>query len=258
MELVIWVIFETICVLAHLLMSMIPVADPVWGWTLSAYSQVFITLISIYIFRSYLCKEPALRSLGRKELKYCVWAAVIGVGICLGHRALLLFFLDFVEKSLRDIGEVSISNNAVFVNTLPGILYMALLGPATEDIFYRGVIFHVARQRRGNLYAVLISSFLFAIWHLNGVQFISALFMGVIIGYAVILTDNVYIGVVIHVVNNAFSLFNGAVLNKLWDFEGSFAFAPIGIGILLLVFGILMLRRETRKVAWQMRAEKEQ
>lgn len=87
MELVIWVIFETICVLAHLLMSMIPVADPVWGWTLSAYSQVFITLISIYIFRSYLCKEPALRSLGRKELKYCVWAAVIGVGICLGQFA---------------------------------------------------------------------------------------------------------------------------------------------------------------------------
>lgn len=168
-------------------MSMIPVADPVWGWTLSAYSQVFITLISIYIFRSYLCKEPALCSLGRKELKYCVWAAVIGVGICLGHRALLLFFLDFVEKSLRDIGGVSISNNAVFVNTLPGILYTALLGPATEDIFYRG-----------------------------------------------------------------------AVLNKLWDFEGSFAFAPIGIGILLLVFGILMLRRETRKVAWQIRAEKGQ
>ena len=133
MELVIWVVFETICVLAHLLMSMIQVADPVWGWTLSAYSQVFITLISIYIFRSYLCKEPALCSLGRKELKYCVWAAVIGVGICLGHRALLLFFLDFVEKSLRDIGGVSISNNAVFVNTLPGILHEALLGPATEQ-----------------------------------------------------------------------------------------------------------------------------
>lgn len=156
-------------------------------------------------------------------------------------------FWSFVMQSLRDIGEAAMSSQAAFLNTFPGILYESLLGPVTEEIFFRGIIFHVARKKRGNLYAVLISSFLFAIGHLNGIQFLSALFMGVVIGYAVILTDNVYIGIVIHVVNNTFSIFNSHVINKLWNLEGGVVFAPVCFGILLLAFGVLMLRREARK-----------
>lgn len=175
---------------------------------------LLVNIISINIFRNFLCKTVGLRSANRKELKYCIWAIVIGIELCLGHRIFFLFFGNFVVQSLEGIGEVSISNQAVFLNMFPGILYGALLGPVTEEIFFRGIIFHVARQKRGNLYAVLISGFLFAIGHLSGIQFISALLMGVIIGYAVILTDNVYIGVVIHVANNAFSFFNSNVLNK--------------------------------------------
>lgn len=94
-----------------------------------------------------------------------------------------------------------ISRQTAFAGTFLGILYGGLIMPVIEEIFFRGVIFHTARQKRGNLYAVLISSFLFAIGHLNGVQFISGIFM-----------------------------------------------VPIWLGILLLVFGILMLRREARKV----------
>lgn len=249
MELVIWLVFETIFVTGHLFISMIPVSDPVWAGTFTMYGQVLISILSIYIFRGYLCQAPDLRSFGRKEWKYCAWAAAIGAGVCLGHRILFLIFMEFSIQSLKDIGETVIMNQALFLNTIQGILYETILGPVTEEIFFRGIIFHVARKKRGNLYAVLISSFLFAIGHLNGIQFLTALFMGVVIGYAIILTDNVYIGIVIHVVNNAFSVFYSNVLNKLWNFEGSLVFVPIGFGILLLVFCILMLRRETRKAA---------
>ena len=177
-----------------------------------------------------------------------MWAVVIGVGICLGHRILFFLFFDFVVHSLEDIGEVVISRQTAFAGTFLGLLYGGLIMPVIEEIFFRGVIFHTARQKRGNLYAVLISSFLFAIGHFNGVQFISGIFMGLIIGYAIVLTGNVYIGVVIHVANNSFSYLNIHVLNKLWNLEEEFIMAPIWLGILLLVFGILMLRRETRKV----------
>lgn len=127
------------------------------------------------------------------------------------------------------------------------MLYEALLAPVTEEIFCRGIIFPVARQKRGNLYAVIVSSILFALVHFNGVQFISALFMGVVIGYAIILTDNVYIGVVIHAVNNSFSIFNRDILNKIWGLDYGHALVSIFIGIILFIFGVLMLRREAYK-----------
>jgi len=138
-------------------------------------------------------------------------------------------------------------DQALFLATVPGMLYETLLGPITEEFIFRGIIFPVARQKRGNLYAIIISSIFFALGHFNGVQFITALFMGAVIGYAVILTDNIYIGVVIHVVNNSFSLFNVNILNRFWGLNYSQTLIQVSVGCMLLLFGILMLRREAGK-----------
>ena len=79
----------------------------------------------------------------------------------------------------------------------------------------------------------------------DGIQFISAMFAGVIIGYAIILTDNVYIGIIIHAVNNSFSFFNASVLNdKVWSMYSGNEFIQMAVGIIILIIGILMLRWE--------------
>lgn len=176
-----------------------------------------------------------------------MWAVVIGIGVCLGHRICFLLLMDFVKQGFQDIGETVITGQAMFLATVPGVLYETLLGPITEEFIFRGIIFPVARQKRGNLYAIIISSIFFAIGHLNSVQFIAALFMGAVIGYAVILTDNIYIGVVIHVVNNTFSFFNVNVLNKFLGLNYSQMLIQVFVGCILLLFGILMLRREAGK-----------
>ena len=126
----------------------------------------------------------------------------------MGIESFFWIFIGFAEQSLRDIGEVVLTNVAMISTTVPGILYVALLAPVTEELVLRGIIFPVARQKRGNLYAIIISSIFFALIHMNGIQLITGLFMGVIIGYAIVLTDNVYIGIIIHAVNNSFSFFN--------------------------------------------------
>ena len=81
------------------------------------------------------------RLISKKGLKCCVWATVIGIGVCLGHRIFFLIFKGFVEQSLRDIGEVVLTNEEMFSATVPGILYVALLAPVTEELILRGIIF---------------------------------------------------------------------------------------------------------------------
>ena len=245
MEFTIWIVYMIIMNVVHTLTVVIPVSDPMWQVGLSLYSQVGANILCIYIFRKYLYHKNGLRLISKKGLKCCVWATVIGIGVCLGHRIFLLLFIGFVEQSLMDIGEVVITNQVMILATVPGILYEALLGPVTEELVLRGIIFPVARQKRGNLYAIIISSIFFALIHMNGIQLITGLFMGVIIGYAIVLTDNVYIGIIIHAVNNSFSLFNAGVLNdKVWSMYSDGGFIQIVVGIIILIIGILMLRWE--------------
>ena len=218
MEFTVLIVYMIIANVLHTLMGVIPVSDPMWRVGLSLYSQIGANILCIYIFRKYLYHKNGLRLISKKGLKCCVWATVIGIGVCLGHRIFFWIFIGFAEQSLRDIGEVVLTNVAMISTTVPGILYVALLAPVTEELVLRGIIFPVARQKRGNLYAIIISSIFFALTHMNGIQLISGLFMGVIIGYAIVLTDNVYIGIIIHAVNNSFSLFNAGVLNdKVWS-----------------------------------------
>lgn len=246
MEFAILIVYMIIGNVLHTLMLVIPVSDPMWRLGLSLYSQIGANILCIYIFRKYLYHKNGLRLISKKGLKCCVWAMVIGIGVCLGHRIFFLLFIGFVEQSLKDIGELVITNQMMISATVPGILYTALLAPVTEELVLRGIIFPVARQKRGNLYAIIISSIFFALIHMNGIQFISAMFMGVIIGYAIILTDNVYIGIIIHAVNNSFSLFNKSVLNdKVWNRYSGDGFIQISVGIIILIVGILMLRWET-------------
>ena len=245
MEFTIWIVYMIIMNVVHTLTVVIPVSDPMWQVGLSLYSQIGANILCIYIFRKYLYHKNGLRLISKKGLKCCVWATVIGIGVCLGHRIFLLLFIGFVEQSLMDIGEVVITNQVMILATVPGILYEALLGPVTEELVLRGIIFPVARQKRGNLYAIIISSIFFALIHMNGIQLITGLFMGVIIGYAIVLTDNVYIGIIIHAVNNSFSLFNAGVLNdKVWSMYSDGGFIQIVVGIIILIIGILMLRWE--------------
>ncbi len=245
MEFTVLIVYMIIANVLHTLMGVIPVSDPMWRVGLSLYSQIGANILCIYIFRKYLYHKNGLRLISKKGLKCCVWATVIGIGVCLGHRIFLLLFIGFVEQSLMDIGEVVITNQVMILATVPGILYEALLGPVTEELVLRGIIFPVARQKRGNLYAIIISSIFFALIHMNGIQLITGLFMGVIIGYAIVLTDNVYIGIIIHAVNNSFSLFNAGVLNdKVWSMYSDGGFIQIVVGIIILIIGILMLRWE--------------
>ena len=245
MEFTVLIVYMIIANVLHTLMGVIPVSDPMWRVGLSLYSQIGANILCIYIFRKYLYHKNGLRLISKKGLKCCVWATVIGIGVCLGHRIFFWIFIGFAEQSLRDIGEVVLTNVAMISTTVPGILYVALLAPVTEELVLRGIIFPVARQKRGNLYAIIISSIFFGLIHMNGIQLITGLFMGAIIGYAIVLTDNVYIGIIIHAVNNSFSFFNAGVLNdKVWSMYSDGRFIQIVVGIIILIIGILMLRWE--------------
>ncbi len=90
--------------------------------------------------------------------------------------------------------------------TLPHLLLLylcgALLAGICEETLFRGAIQGVL-QRHGPAKAVVITAFLFAVYHLNPWVFLPALFLGAVFGTLVVRTGSTVPAMLSHMMNNA-------------------------------------------------------
>ena len=88
------------------------------------------------------------------------------------------------------------------------LLTTAVVPAFVEELLFRGVIL-------GNLMpfgrdtAIILSALAFGLMHQNAGQFLYTTVMGLVLGYIFVVSGNIWCGVLIHFVNNAFSV--------LWD-----------------------------------------
>lgn len=258
MEIIIWLVHEGISFTIHYLFNFIEVSNFNDRITISYYLQIFVNISCIFIFRKYLFHFSVQNVFTKKNLRICLWEVIAGIGVCLAHRLIFILFPQIGLSLLSQVSEeyiVSLNNTwyspAIFIYTI-------LLAPITEEFLLRGIIFHIAHIRYGNAYAVILSALLFALSHHNLMQFISAFCMGVVIGYFIVLTDNMYAGIMIHIANNTFSLISSNIMEKM-GIEMSYANMIIlsVSGIFILGLGILIMKYETGKLRRQKCEEKE-
>ena len=98
------------------------------------------------------------------------------------------------------------------VQLVYSVLTVGLLPAFVEEFALRGVVMQPLR-RHGDRFAILMSAFVFALMHGNLSQFAFAFIVGAAIGYFVVATGSVWVGVAIHMLNNLYSV----VLNYLLD-----------------------------------------
>jgi membrane protease YdiL (CAAX protease family) len=93
------------------------------------------------------------------------------------------------------------------------MLYGTLIPPLVEELLFRGVILNILRQH-GDSFAIIMSAFIFGLYHGNIPQFVFAFLMGLIAGYLYIRTGSILIPILIHMFNNGFSCLS--VLIQQW------------------------------------------
>ncbi len=248
MELIIWLLHQGISIILRSFSMLIPAADIKSKMIVSDYLQVFSNILCIFAFRKYLyCFSPK-NILSKKNIRICLYAILAGIGICLAHR---LIFLLFPQIGMTMLPQMDYVRNIQKYYYSPAIFTYAILwAPISEEILSRGIIFTVAQKKHGNVYAITISAFLFALAHYNLPQFFSALCLGLLIGYFAVLTNNVYIGVIIHVANNMYASIREMILgDKIWEMSQKDFFINAIMGIFILLFSIFMINYETHNLA---------
>ena len=150
------------------------------------------------------------RSIGYDKYKYghssknwpilkCVAAAAAAFGI-----SMVLNYLIAVSGIDNLFPTYENSAAALFSGQSPVILIITvvILGPIAEEIIFRWMIFGRIRCYYGSKWAILFSSLLFGIYHMNVVQFIFCTLLGIVFAYLYDKSGNIFITIAAHMAVN--------------------------------------------------------
>lgn len=91
------------------------------------------------------------------------------------------------------------------VQLLSEIVIIGFLPAICEEIFYRGYVLR-GLERKGRVYALIVSSVLFAVMHANFQQMTYALMLGLLLGFVVLKTNSLYASIAMHATFNIMSV----------------------------------------------------
>lgn len=135
-------------------------------------------------------------------------AANVGMGLVLELIPQWESIADAYEKQMRRL-----VFDATGVDRLLGVASICVAAPIVEEVLFRGTILPEQRKDQSIAVAVLMNGALFSAFHLNPVNFLPLLPVGVYLAHLTIRTESLVPAILAHAVLNAF---NGVVLPELF------------------------------------------
>ena len=94
-----------------------------------------------------------------------------------------------------------------FFKFLMGTVFVAVLPAVFEEITHRGILMRGVATNAGYKKAIIISSVMFGLMHLNVAQCFYAIFIGIIIGFVSSISDSIYPAIILHFMNNFINVY---------------------------------------------------
>lgn len=135
----------------------------------------------------------------KKTAKICFPAVFLLIFTALLSRCVLCYINGAPAASASSLVSQMGYFEALFCYTLlPAVL---------EELVFRGVVFPLYERSCGGLCAIVSSSLFFAMSHLSGEDFILYFISGLILGGVVYITRSVFLGMILHLINNLTSFY---------------------------------------------------
>ncbi len=126
---------------------------------------------------------------------------------------------------------------------------VVVIAPIVEELIFRGVIMHGLMRNYRPAKAIFYSGLLFALFHLNPWQFPATFVLGLLLGWLMIRTRNIYLCIAGHAINNLLVLLAITFQEEISaSFLSTFSIATVlGISALLVMGAVAGMVLVTRK-----------
>lgn len=167
-------------------------------------ASTILVLISRKWFKISLRRDLFTKPQQSKKIFLLAPLAIMGAGAI--GAFITQIYLNLFEKAGIEIfiPDFSFAKDDMLGSILM-VVYVCILAPLTEEIIFRGFILK-ANQKHGDLYAIILSSILFSLFHMNLQQFIFPFVMGLLLGFITVKTRSIIPAIVCHMFNNSFSM----------------------------------------------------
>ena len=173
---------------------------------LSALIPMAITMGMFFLGNAWL--KPNLdRRLFSKKLPHFFSYLVILLGVN--------FYVSFIYQLVINHFDVPTTDISIlFTGTvwvdLVILAYTVLIGPVFEELLFRGVILRTL-DKYHRTFAILVSSALFGMMHMNLSQGVTTFFIGCVLAYASLKEESMTLPIVLHIVNNLVAVLSVAL-----------------------------------------------
>ncbi|MBE6815462.1 MAG: CPBP family intramembrane metalloprotease [Ruminococcaceae bacterium] len=179
--------------------------------TFSSSVGIFYSLLTVgvpfFIAKKFVYKTPDLPvcsySAPRANLK-TVSIILLSVLGCLAS----MYVTGYIQMFFEGFGFSFSSGDEPQVNSVVDLIALfigtAIIPPLVEEFAMRNVVMQPLRKY-GNLFAIICSALVFGVFHGTPSQIPFAILCGLFLGYAVIATDSIWTGVIIHAIVNGLS-----------------------------------------------------
>lgn len=186
--------------------------------------QVLIMgLIPIMLYTLFNKKnvKQTFADFGFKKVNFKVVLLCILIGLCV--YILNIFVASIFNGVLSFFGYKFPTGSAgetetslTFVNFLFSTFFVAVLPAIFEEITHRGLLLRGIANEKGYKKAIIISSIMFGLMHLNVGQFFYATLIGVVIGFVSSFTGSIIPAMILHFMNNFLNVYVSFATTNNW------------------------------------------
>ena len=172
------------------------------------YAVLILVFFTIYKLVFSKDKEEAKLSLNPK---YSIKCLVAGVGVS-GVSLLWIMLAEQLPALKSSLDAMNMGNENIGGGSFIGAVVVAVIGaPLIEEIVFRGIVFRSLRRVSPAWVAILASSVLFGLYHMNLVQIVYATWMGIVAGIIYEKSNNLLFPILVHVANNLVAAIQGFI-----------------------------------------------
>lgn len=207
------------------LVSLVP------GWVLGLSTLVqFAGLGAIAAALVWLAGWPVAEAFAIRRAHPSALAAGVLGGLVVG------MFPGWIAERLMELvprldgGNLEMINKALVEGDLVGrvgmIFAVCVLAPVIEELIFRGFLFRAAERASNRWGAWVVSSVLFASYHVDPVHVIAVLFTGFFLGWLRLRSGSIWPGMIAHAANNSLAATIALVVGAEKATETGMGFLP--------------------------------
>lgn len=178
--------------------------DSALGYLLQAlYMNIAFVLVFVWYFKR-INKQEIVAKPTSKTAKYVGICIIIGISTLFLLSGTLNYFQLLIDKLGFTSSSIPYELNSPS-SYIISLISLAVIPAICEELIFRGVLV-TALKSKGKIFAVIISSIMFAIFHFSPSQLIYPFCFGLILSIIFLRTNNIIFSILLHFINNALSL----------------------------------------------------